>query len=135
MRQTQGANHGMQRASVQATAGRRAPGQLLIQASFNDNGCVSCESKAPRGQARMKLQFKFREASPDTVRGHVIAQLNQQGARQVRRMFPDETDEELSSLWVVDYEDQTAGWRLLQLLSRSEAVDFAEGETRRRPVA
>ena len=85
--------------------------------------------------ARMKLQFKFREASPDTVREHVISQLNQQGAIQVRRLFPDETDPELSSLWVVDCEDQVAGWRLLQLLSRSEAVDFAEGETRRRPVA
>ena len=83
----------------------------------------------------MKLQFKFREASPDTVREHVIAQLNQQGARQVRRLFPEETDAELSSLWVVDCEDQTAGGRLLQLLSRSEAVDFAESETRRRPVA
>ena len=85
--------------------------------------------------ARMKLQFKFREASPDAVREHLIAQLNHQGATQVRRLFPDETDAELSSLWVVDCEDQNAGGRLLQLLSGSEAVDFAESETRRRPVA
>ena len=85
--------------------------------------------------ARMKLQFKFREASPDAVREHIISQLNQQGAIQVRRLFPDETDAELSSLWVVDCEGQAAGWRLLQLLSRSEAVDFAEGDIRRRPLA
>ena len=83
----------------------------------------------------MKLQFKFREASPDAVREHLIAQLNHHGATQVRRLFPDETDAELSSLWVVDCEDQNAGGRLLQLLSGSEAVDFAESETRRRPVA
>jgi hypothetical protein len=83
---------------------------------------------------RMKLQFKFRDASPETVRDHLISQLNQQGATQVRRLFPDETDAELSALWVVDCEDQTAGSRLLELLSRSAAVDFAEEETRRRPL-
>ena len=84
---------------------------------------------------RMKLQFKFRDTSPDTVRDHVISQLNQQGATQVRRLFPDETDAVLSALWVVVYEEQTTGWRLFELLSRSAAVDFAEGETRRRPLA
>jgi len=88
-----------------------------------------------RQHVPMKLQFKFREASPDMVRDYVISQLNQQGATQVRRLFPDETDAELSSLWVVDCEDQTVGSRLLELLSRSAAVDFAEVETRRRPLA
>ena len=42
MRQTQGDNRKMRRASVQAVAGRGAPlGRLPIQVSFNDNGFVS----------------------------------------------------------------------------------------------
>lgn len=56
------------------------------------------------------------------------------GATGVRPLFPDETDAELTRLYVVDCKDEASGRRLLKLLNTSRAVAFVEGELRRRKL-
>ncbi len=82
----------------------------------------------------MKLQFKFREKAAKAAREKVIGALAAQGATDVRPLFPDETDAELTTLYVVDCKDKASGQRLLKLLNASKAVEFAEGELRRKLI-
>lgn len=83
---------------------------------------------------RMKLQFKFGEKVGEGARKSVMDALSEHGATAVRRLFPDEVDEELAALYVVDCEDESTGQRLLELLRTSKEVEFAEGEARRKLI-
>lgn len=82
----------------------------------------------------MKLQFKFNEASNTADRKKVIRELNASGAQNVRRLFPEEEDAELAALYMVDYTDESTGQGLLKLLQSEAAVQFAEGEVRRKLI-
>ncbi len=82
----------------------------------------------------MKLQFKFKEKAGEWQRKRILDALNQRGARAVRRLFPDETDEELAAVYVVEFEGESAGQRLLELLKGSKDIEFAEGEVRRKLI-
>ena len=82
----------------------------------------------------VKLQFKFKERTAEAARKRVIDTLGKSGARNVRRLFPDESDEELATLYVMDCQDEPAAQRLLNLLHTSKAVEFAEEEVRRKLV-
>ena len=66
----------------------------------------------------MKIQFKLREGASLEVPGAV-------------QLFPDESDPELASLYVLEVPDDDADGRLDQL-KRSSAVEFAEPEAKRR---
>lgn len=65
----------------------------------------------------MKIQFKLREGASVDVPGAV-------------RLFPDEDDPELASLYVVELPDDEAEGTLEQL-KRSGAVEFAEPQAER----
>lgn len=80
----------------------------------------------------MKLQFKFREKVGEGRRRLLLDALSKRGATAVRRLFPDEADEELAALYVVDSDDEASGRRLLETLKQSKEVEFAEGEVRRK---
>ena len=80
----------------------------------------------------MKLQFKFREDTLSPAREALAAELREEGAVGVRRLFPQEDDAELAALHVVEVEEDQAARRLIELLERSPAVEFAESEAPRR---
>ena len=82
----------------------------------------------------MKLQFKFKEEVGEGSRKTVVDALTARGATAIRPLFPHETDGELSALYVVDCDDETTGRQLLDLLTRSKEVEFAEGEARRKLI-
>ncbi|MBI3049164.1 MAG: hypothetical protein HYY76_12730 [Acidobacteria bacterium] len=80
-----------------------------------------------------KLQFKFREEAAPKARRRLIQALDRNGARKVRRLFPNESDAALAGLYVADVSDAAAA-RLLKLLQGSKDVEFAEGEIRRKLI-
>jgi hypothetical protein len=82
----------------------------------------------------LKLQFKFRDKAVEAARKQVISALSKHGAKSVRRLFQNETDEELASLYIVDCQDESSGREILNLLKASPAVEFAEGEVRRKLI-
>jgi hypothetical protein len=65
----------------------------------------------------VKIQFKLREGASMDVPGAV-------------RLFPDEDDPELASLYVVELPDDEAEDTLKEL-KRSSAVEFAEPQAER----
>ena len=66
----------------------------------------------------MKIQFKLREGASVDVPGAM-------------RLFPDEDDPELASLYVVELPDDQAE-DTLEKLKHSSAVEFAEPQAERR---
>jgi len=66
----------------------------------------------------VKIQFKLREGADLDVPGAV-------------QLFPDESDPELASLYVLEVPDDDADGRLDEL-KRSSAIEFAEPEATRR---
>ena len=82
----------------------------------------------------VKLQFKFREATPSPAREALLTELCDHGAAKVRRLSPQEEDVELAALHVVEIEGDGAASRLIELLERSLAVEFAESESPRRAL-
>jgi hypothetical protein len=66
----------------------------------------------------VKIQFKLRDGATLDVPGAV-------------QLFPDETDPELATLYVVEVPDDDAADTLGEL-KRSSAVEFAEPEAERR---
>jgi hypothetical protein len=66
----------------------------------------------------VKIQFKLREGASVDVPGAV-------------RLFPDDDDPELASLYVVELPDDEAEDTLREL-KRSTAVEFAEPQAERR---
>jgi hypothetical protein len=66
----------------------------------------------------VKIQFKLREGTTLDVPGAV-------------QLFPEESDPQLASLYVVEVPDDEADGKLAQL-KRSRAVEFAEPEAERR---
>ena len=82
----------------------------------------------------IKLQFKFKELASKAIRNEVIDALFNHGASDVRPLFPDETDKELSSLFIADCQDAVVGQKLTGLLNDFEVVEFVEDEIRRRLI-
>lgn len=82
----------------------------------------------------MKVQFKFRDGIDADGRRRVLGALGSHGAKGVRRLFPDERDNELAYIYIIEVSDEDAGRRLLSLLNRSRAVEFAEWEARRKLI-
>ncbi|MCA1673567.1 MAG: hypothetical protein LC799_15680 [Actinobacteria bacterium] len=78
-----------------------------------------------------KLIFKFRNDSSSGLRAGVVARLQQAGAAAVRPLFPDDTDDELSSMYVLESGARSGGG-FLELLQDCDEVEYAEPEPKRR---
>jgi len=72
----------------------------------------------------MKIRLKFREHSSEGERRNVLDTL----APTAERLFPEDEDPELASLYVAELADPES----LQALRRAKAVEFAEPEAERR---
>lgn len=75
----------------------------------------------------MRVRFKFHARASDSERREVIDRL----ATGAERLFPDDDDPELASMYVTDYSGHDAAGALAAL-KRAEAVEFAEPEPPRR---
>jgi hypothetical protein len=73
----------------------------------------------------VKIQFKLREDADDDECRRVVATV-----AQAERLFPDDDDPELATIWVADVPDDRAA-DTLDELKRSRAVEFAEPEAER----
>jgi hypothetical protein len=82
----------------------------------------------------MRIQFKFRQQASEEERAEVISSLSEHGAESVRRLFPGDPDQELSTLYTLDTADQTSAQRLLDILNNVNAVEFAETEAPRKLI-
>jgi hypothetical protein len=71
----------------------------------------------------MKIQLKFREDVDEPERRRVLDELD-----KAERLFPDEDDPELATLYVAELADEQA----LGALQRDRAVEFAEPEAVRK---
>ena len=74
-----------------------------------------------------KLSFKFRATAAGAARIHVLHTLEERGAKAVRPLFPEETDPEVTSLYIVECEGDSAMKGLLDWLHQQSAVEYAEG--------
>ena len=72
----------------------------------------------------MKIRLKIREQSSEDERRIVLDTL----APGAERLFPEEEDPELASLYVAELADTQS----LDALKRAKAVEFAEPEAERR---
>ncbi|HEU4382639.1 MAG TPA: hypothetical protein VFR85_03960 [Anaeromyxobacteraceae bacterium] len=80
-----------------------------------------------------KLQFKVRPGVDPPARDRLVRALRAAGARDVRRLLPDETDPELASLYTVEC-GEAEPEDLLQRLRSSPEVEFVEHSPKRGPV-
>ncbi|OFZ98587.1 MAG: hypothetical protein A3H35_15075 [Betaproteobacteria bacterium RIFCSPLOWO2_02_FULL_62_17] len=80
----------------------------------------------------MKLQLKFRNGTSAAQRSSVIARATRAGAVAVRPLFPEDTDGELASLYVVDVDTKKSHDTVRSLLSGEKHVEFIEAEVKRK---
>lgn len=80
------------------------------------------------------LHFKFQHGTPVSVRRGVISALDEVGALDVRLLFADDRDEELVTLYVVDFDQPSTGKLLLKVLRASDAVEFVEEPATRKLI-
>jgi len=74
----------------------------------------------------VRIQFKLREDADETECRRVVDDV-----AHAERLFPDERDPELATLYVTELPDDEAA-HTLGALKCSEAVEFAEPEAKRR---
>jgi len=87
------------------------------------------DSSAP--QARLQVNVKLTgRANPE--RGHAMLS-DMHGVRRVTQTFPDENDEELKRLFVVEV-DRADGESALQELRRHPDVEYAEAAPSRKLI-
>jgi hypothetical protein len=79
----------------------------------------------------VKLQVKFRTGASHDKVDEVLGALVERGADDVRALFPGSDDPELGALYVVEA-NGTSRDRLLRVLDKSDVVEFAEPEARRK---
>jgi Asp-tRNA(Asn)/Glu-tRNA(Gln) amidotransferase A subunit family amidase len=80
------------------------------------------------------VQFKFRDDTSSDDRQELIAKLEDNGAERVEALFPDATDDELTTLYRAMVGDDSQFSKLMRLLKRSRKVEFAEPEADRRLI-
>jgi len=72
----------------------------------------------------MNVRFKFHARASDQERRDVIDTL----AAGAERLFPDDADPELATMYVTEVPDDKHAADALAALRRAEAVEFAEPE-------
>lgn len=82
----------------------------------------------------MKLLFKFHDQTGSDARLEVIRVLGEHGVAGIRALFPDETDAELLSLYVVEGMQDDAHQELLDLLDSFEVIEHVEAQPERKLI-
>ena len=83
----------------------------------------------------MRLEFKFREATPPERRKEVVEQVAKLGATSVEPLFPGEQDPELASLYRAEGVPDERADEAVSALGRHEAIEFAEPTPERKLIA
>lgn len=79
-----------------------------------------------------KVYFKFKPDVSDAARSEALALLRKRGARAVRRQFPTEPD--LTDHYVAVGTTPAQASKLIDLLRSVDAIAFAHGDVKRRPL-
>lgn len=79
------------------------------------------------------VQFKFRSDSTSDDRQRLLSRLEDSGADRVERLFPDAPDDELAAFYSALVNDRQFS-KLLSLLKRAKAIEFAEPQPERRLI-
>lgn len=82
-----------------------------------------------------RILFKFDEETRPDDRERVIKELPEASRLTVDRVFPDDDDPELASLYKVDGGDDVDATSVLEHLAESVEVEFAEEEISRELAA
>jgi hypothetical protein len=82
----------------------------------------------------VRVEFKFREGAPPEQREAVVKRVTKAGAHTVVRLFPDEQDPELASLYKAEGVPDEAVASLVSALDAHEAVEFAERTPERKLI-
>jgi len=83
----------------------------------------------------VRLEFKFREATPPERRKEVVEQVAKLGATSVEPLFPGEQDPELASLYKAEGVPDERADEAVSALGRHEAIEFAEPTPERKLIA
>jgi len=86
----------------------------------------------PQSSHSAKLHLKFRTDANEAERQSAFRLAREAGAQDIRRLFPEASDEELASLLMIDVRNEAAVPKLLKILGAHEAVEFVEPEVRRK---
>ncbi len=81
----------------------------------------------------MRLEFKFREATPPDRREDVVKQVRELGAASVEPLFPGDSDKELASLYKAEGVPDDATDVVSKIDSLDE-VEFAERTPERKLI-
>lgn len=80
----------------------------------------------------MKLQLKFRKGTSAAHREKVIAKATKAGATAVRPLFPEDSDVDLSALYIVDVGEPKRHKAVRFALAGEPDVEFVEDEVERK---
>jgi hypothetical protein len=83
---------------------------------------------------RVRVEFKFREATPPNQRAHVVKNMAKLGGANIARLFPDEQDPELATMYKVDDVPDDLVERLVARLGEQPAVEYAERTPQRKLI-
>ena len=88
----------------------------------------------PRYPDPVRLDLKFRESALPEERQRVIDEVTRLGAQRVEPLFPDESDDELASLYKVEGVPDEGSEELLSTLQNLDPVEFAEPTPKRKLI-
>jgi hypothetical protein len=74
----------------------------------------------------VRLDIKFRETAPPEARKQVIDEVTRLGATNVAPQFPDESDQELASMYKVEGLADNASDKVLAALNERDEIEYAE---------
>lgn len=82
----------------------------------------------------MRLDIKFRETAPPAERQRVIDEVTRLGATNVEPLFPDDTEQELASLYKAEGLPDERGDEVLATIEKLDEVEFAERTPQRKLI-
>jgi hypothetical protein len=81
----------------------------------------------------MQLFLKFGPGAGPAAQREALRLLDEEGAENVHRLFPDSTDPELKRHYVATIDSAAKLDALIRKLEAREEVEFAQGAARRSP--
>jgi hypothetical protein len=81
-----------------------------------------------------KVLFKFKNNTSQIHRQGIIQKLSEKRILNVKRLFPTENDEDLSSLFSAEIVDEKQLDKTINYLKRLKGIEFAEREAQRKLI-
>jgi hypothetical protein len=82
----------------------------------------------------VRLEFKFLESAPPDRRESVVDEVAKLGATRVERVFPDEQDPELASLYKAEGVPDHRADAIVKQIGSHDVVEYAEPTPERKLI-